>query len=290
MRGSGLLGLAPKRFASMDALLPKLGARQEVAPLTPANGTKRKRVGLLLGCVQREFLSEVNAATVRVLAAEGCEVVAPPSRVAAELSWCMPGEEDPALELARKVIDVFEAADVEVIMTNAGGCGSNVREYAWQLRDDPAYAEKAKYFSAKCRDITEFLEEIGSVAERKPLMARVAYHASCHLQHAQKVRTQPMTQLSAIPECVVSEVAEGAICCGSAGIYNMVQADTADQLADRKAGHIAEQQPEIVATGNPGCMLQLRAALDRRPETRSVKVLHTVQILDASIRGSSLPD
>ena len=288
VRASGLLSLVPKRFASMDALLPKLGAQHEVAPLTPAKGAKRKRVGLLLGCVQREFLSEVNAATVRVLAAEGCEVVAPPEQGCCGALMIHAGEEDPALALARKVIDVFDAADVEAIITNAGGCGSNVREYAYQLRDDPTYSEKAQRFSAKCRDIAEFLEEIGPVAERRPLSARVAYHASCHLQHAQKVRTQPMTQLSAIPDCAVSELAEGAICCGSAGIYNMVQSDTANELADRKAGHIAAQKPDIVATGNPGCLLQLRAALDRRPETESVQVLHTVQLLDASINGTTL--
>lgn len=291
IRGIGILKLFPKRFSSMDALLPKLGPKHEVPEVTPAQGVKRKRVGLLLGCVQREFLSEVNAATVRVLSAEGCEVVAPDEQPCCGALLIHAGEEDPALALARQVIDTFEKANVDVVITNAGGCGSNVREYAHQLRDDPAYAAKAQAFSAKCRDITEFLTELGPQAERKPLKARIAYHDSCHLQHAQKIRTQPRQQLSAIPDCEVCDIPEAALCCGSAGIYNMVQPDTANQLADRKAALIAPLNPDIVATGNPGCLLQLRAALARRgdgQENPGVKVVHTVQVLDAAIHGTEL--
>jgi glycolate oxidase iron-sulfur subunit len=193
------------------------------------------------------------------------------------------GEEAPALALARRVIDVFERDPVDIIITNAGGCGSNVREYGYQLRDDPQYAERAARFSAKCKDIAEFLEELRPRATRKPLRLRVAYHDSCHLQHAQRVRTQPRAQLSAIPGVETLDLPEATLCCGSAGIYNLVQPKTADELADRKAQHIAAARPDVVATGNVGCMLQIAAALERKGQ--KTPVLHTIQLIDASIRG-----
>ena len=196
------------------------------------------------------------------------------------------GEETPALDLARRVIDAFERDPVDVIVTNAGGCGSNVREYGYQLRDDPQYAERAAAFSAKCRDVAEFLEELGPRAKRQQLDLRVAYHDSCHLQHAQRVRTQPRAQLSAIPGVHVLELPEATLCCGSAGIYNLVQPGTADQLAARKAQHIAGAKPDVVATGNIGCMLQIAAALER--QGHKTPVLHTIQLIDASIRGAGL--
>ena len=282
VRTSGILKILPNQLATMEALLPTLGERHAIPPLTPAHGIKRKRVGLLLGCVQREFLSHINAATVRVLAAEGCEVVAPEQPCCGAL-LVHAGQEPPALALARKLIDVFERANVDVIVTNAGGCGSNVRDYAHQLRDDPEYATRAQAFSEKCRDIAELLVELGPRAPRNPVRMRVAYHDSCHLQHAQKVRTQPRDLLAGIPEIEVVDIAEAALCCGSAGIFNMVQPETANQLADRKADHITALAPNVVATGNPGCLIQLGSAL-RRKGSR-IRVLHTVELIDASIRG-----
>jgi len=286
VRGSGLLKLFPKQLSAMEALMPKLGISQRIAPVTPARGEKRKRVGLLLGCVQREFVPEINAATVRVLAAEGCEVIAPADQPCCGALMVHAGEEAPALDLARRVIDVFEQAQVDVIITNAGGCGSNVREYGYQLRDDPRYAERAVRFSAKCKDISEFLEELGPRAARTAVNLRVAYHDSCHLQHAQRVRTQPRTQLSAIPGVQLLDLPEATLCCGSAGIYNLVQSNTADALADRKAQHISTAQPDVVATGNVGCMLQIAAALERHG--KKTPVLHTIQLIDASINQTSL--
>ena len=287
VRGSGLLKFLPEQLRAMEALMPKLGASQTVAAVTPAQGPKRKRVGLLLGCVQREFMPEINAATVRVLAAEGCEVIAPPDQPCCGALMVHAGEEPPALDLARRVIDVFEKAQVDVIVTNAGGCGSNVREYGYQLRDDPQYAQRAAAFSAKCKDIAEFLEELGARAGRKPLNMRVAYHDSCHLQHAQRVRTQPRALLSAIPGVEMLDLPEAALCCGSAGIYNLVRPQTAEELADRKAQHIAAAKPDVVATGNVGCMLQIAAALERKGQ--KTPVLHTIQLIDASLSGDMPP-
>jgi glycolate oxidase iron-sulfur subunit len=286
VRGVGLMKVVPSGLRAMETLLPKIGKRQEIAGITPAQGTNRKRVGVMLGCVQREFLSEVNAATVRVLAAEGCEVIAPAEQACCGALLVHAGEEAPALEYARRLIDTFERADVDVIVTNAGGCGSNVKEYGHQLRDDPQYAEPARRFSAKCKDVTELLDELGPRAPRRPLNMRVAYHDSCHLQHAQRIRTQPRSLLRAIPGLELVEIPEGAICCGSAGIYNLVQPKTADTLGDRKAELIAPLKADAVATGNPGCILQMTAALARRGET--MRVLHTIQLIDASIRGTDL--
>jgi glycolate oxidase iron-sulfur subunit len=283
LRKSGALRLLPERLATMESLMPKLRRRSSIAPVTPAVGTRRLRIGLVLGCVQREFLSEVNAATARVLAAEGCDVVAPKSQPCCGALLVHAGEERPALDLARRMIDTFEHAEVDVIVSNAGGCGSNLKEYGHLLRDDPAYAERARRFAAKCRDVAEVLADLAPRAARHPVSLRVAYHDSCHLQHAQGVRTQPRALLGGIPGLTLAEVPESAICCGSAGIYNLVQPRTADELGDRKAAHIAPLSVDVVVTGNPGCILQLRAALARRG--LQTPVLHTVQLLDASVRG-----
>lgn len=285
LRSIGLMKILP--FAhNMDALLPKLTKKVPTPEFTPAHGEKRKRVGLILGCVQRIFFSQVNAATARVLAAEGYEVVAPPQQPCCGALLVHAGEEERALQLARQTIDAFEKTNVDYLISNAAGCGSNLKEYGYLLRDDPAYAERAKRFAAKCRDISELLAEAPPRAERKPMPVRAAFHDSCHLHHAQCVKVQPRTLLGQIPGLQLLELAESAICCGSAGIYNLVQPEAANALGDRKALFITPLQPSVVVTGNPGCMLQLRAALERAGHP--LPVLHTIQLLDASIRGATL--
>jgi glycolate oxidase iron-sulfur subunit len=283
VRGSGLLKLLPKSMQAMEALLPRIGPNEAVAEITPAVGTRRRRVGLLLGCVQREFFPQVNAATARVLAAEGCEVVAPPGQPCCGALLVHAGEEAAALELAKKTIDAFERSNVDTIVTNAAGCGSNVKEYGHLLRDDPEYADRAKQFAAKCKDVSEVLADLEPRAERHPLKLRVAFHDSCHLQHAQGVRSQPRALLSSIPQLQLAEIPESTICCGSAGIYNLVQPDAANALGDRKAQLIAPLNADVVATGTPGCLLQLQSSLARLG--KSTSVVHTIQLLDASIRG-----
>jgi glycolate oxidase iron-sulfur subunit len=286
VRGLGLLKLLPKKIQAMEGLLPKLERRETVAEITPAVGTKRRRVGLLLGCVQREFFSHVNAATARVLAAEGCEVVAPQGQPCCGALLVHAGEEAAAVELAKRTIDAFERASVETVVTNAAGCGSNVKEYGHLLRDEPEYAQRARSFAAKCKDIGEVLVDLEPRARRQRLPLRVAFHDSCHLQHAQGVRLQPRALLSGIPGLELAEIPEAAICCGSAGIFNLVQPDAANELGDRKAGLIEPLKADVVATGNPGCMLQMQSALARRGQ--KTPVVHTIQLLDASIRGVSI--
>lgn len=288
VRHLGILNLLPKKVRAMESLMPRLGVAESVPEVTPAIGEKRLRVGLLLGCVQREFLPQVNAATVRVLAAEGCAVVAPREQPCCGALMVHAGEESAALEFARKTIDIFEQANVDLVVTNAAGCGSNVKEYGHLLRDDPQYAERAKIFASKCRDVTEVLAELPPRAVRRPLRTRVAFHDSCHLQHAQGVRTQPRELLLNIPGLELAEIPESAVCCGSAGIYNLVQPDAATALGDRKAQLIAPLNADVVATGNPGCLLQLQSSLGRMG--KKTPVVHTIQLLDASLRGKSLPE
>jgi glycolate oxidase iron-sulfur subunit len=283
VRASGVLHFLPKKMRAMEALLPKLGPNEQVVEVTPPTGTMRCRVGLLLGCVQREFFPQVNAATARVLAAEGCEVVAPQAQPCCGALLVHAGEEAAAVELAKRMIDAFESANVDAIVTNAAGCGSNGKEYGHLLRDDPAYAERARQFAAKCKDISEVLTDLEPLARRHPLKLRVAFHDSCHLQHAQGVRSQPRALLANIPELQLAEIPEAAICCGSAGIYNLVQPDAANAIGDRKAALIAPLKADVVATGNPGCVLQLQSSIARNGQR--TPVVHTIQLLDASIRG-----
>ena len=286
VRKSGVLRFLPKKLRAMEGLMPSLGHTETIAEVTPASGEKRRRVGLLLGCVQREFLPQINTATVRVLAAEGCEVVAPKEQPCCGALMVHAGEEDAALTSARKTIEVFERAAVDTIVTNAAGCGSNVKEYAHLLRDDPNYVLRAKAFSAKCKDVSEVLTEVAPRAKRNALHMRVAFHDSCHLQHAQGVSAQPRRVLAGIPELELAEIPESAVCCGSAGIYNLVQPDAANALGERKARLIAPLEADVVATGNPGCLLQLQASLGRMG--RKTPVVHTVQLLDASLHGTKL--
>ena len=282
-RRSGALKLLPQKLRVMESLLPELPAHESVAEVTAAQGEKRRRVGLLLGCVQREFFPDVNAATARVLAAEGCEVVSPAEQPCCGALLVHAGEEDGALALARRMVNVFKHTKVDAIVTNAAGCGSNVKDYGHLLRDDPQYAARAKEFSATCQDISEVLAYMGPRAKRNPLRLRVAFHDSCHLQHAQGVRMQPRQLLSEIPGLEIVEIPEAPICCGSAGIYNLVQLNAANALGDRKAQLIASLDADVVVTGNPGCILQLRSSLERMG--KKIPVLHTIQLLDASISG-----
>jgi glycolate oxidase iron-sulfur subunit len=279
---SGLLRRLPASLAAMERLLPDIGGAEPVPERTPAEGIVRRRVGMLTGCIQRAFFPQVNTATVRVLAAEGCEVVAPRQRCCGALSMHA-GREAEAQAYARAMIDAFDGSGVDNVVVNVAGCGSSMKEYGHLLRDDPAYAERAAAFSAKVRDLSELLVELGPVAERKPLELAVAYHDACHLAHAQGVRAQPRQSLGDVPGLQVREIAESEICCGSAGIYNLVQPGPAAELGDRKAGNVMATGADLLVTSNPGCMLQIRASLERRGAT--LPMAHVAEVLDASIRG-----
>jgi glycolate oxidase iron-sulfur subunit len=184
------------------------------------------------------------------------------------------------------LIDTFDGANVDAVVVNAAGCGSNVKDYGYLLRDDPQYKERAVSFSRRCRDVAELLAGLEPRAERKPLPMRVAYHDACHLQHAQGVAAAPRKLLKQIPGLDLLEVPEAAICCGSAGVYNLSQPESAAALGDRKAANVISMSPDVIATGNPGCILQIEAGLRRAGSPLQVR--HTIELLDAAIRGIKL--
>ena len=284
---SGLLRLLPKRLQAMEALMPPARLRdlaKRTPEFTPATGTARRRVGFLTGCVQRVFFSDVNAATVRVLAAEGCDVVAPRSQRCCGALSEHGGREPEALDRARALIDGFEGTDVDTVAVNVAGCGSSMKEYGRLLRDDPAYADRAAAFSAKVRDVSELLAELEPVAARSPIEARLAYHDACHLGHAQGVRAEPRAVLRTIPGLQVTDIPEAEICCGSAGIYNLVNPEPAEELGRRKVANVQAVAPDALATANPGCLLQIRRHL-QEGNGPDLPMFHPVELLDASIRG-----
>jgi glycolate oxidase iron-sulfur subunit len=286
VRRSGVLRHVPKRLAAMEALLPIVPANFtwkmpiHTAPVTPP----RRRVGMLTGCVQQVFFSRVNAATARILAAEGCEVIAPANQPCCGALMVHSGLEEQAAAMARRIIALFERASVDTIVINAAGCGSTMKDYGHLLRDDPHWADRARAFSAKCRDIAEFLSELAPIAPRHPLPLRVAYHDACHLRHAQGIHQQPRQLLHEIPGLEIAEIAESSLCCGSAGVYNLLQPEPAQQLGDRKVAHLLATQADAVVSANPGCLLQLTSGLRRRGES-DIPAFHIAELLDASIRG-----
>jgi glycolate oxidase iron-sulfur subunit len=283
LRRSGLLDRISPTLRVMESLAPPLGKAQPIPVRTAAQGQRRAVVGMLTGCVQSAFFPGVNAATVRVLAAEGCEVITPKSQgCCGALSEHM-GREEEGLSFARALIDTFDDSGVEYVVVNAAGCGSQMKDYAHLLRDDPAYSVRAQSFTDKVRDVSELLVELGPVALRHPLPLTVAYHDACHLGHAQGIRTQPRELLGAIPGMEVREIADAALCCGSAGVYNILNPVAADELGDRKAANVLATGAELLVTANPGCLMQIGTATERAG--RQISVAHTVQVLDASIQG-----
>ncbi|MGH3311985.1 MAG: (Fe-S)-binding protein [Streptomyces sp.] len=289
---TGLLRRLPARLRALEALMPDVRLRSALRRTpehTPARTTgatsdpaaaARRTVGMVTGCVQQVFFAPVNEATVRVLTAEGCDVVAPRSQGCCGALSEHAGREEEARARARRLIDAFEPLEVDVIVINVAGCGSALKEYGRLLAEDPDYREQAAAFAAKIRDISELLAELTPLAPRHPVPARIAHHDACHLAHAQGIREQPRAVLRTVPELEVAEIGEADMCCGSAGVYNLVQPESAEELGRRKAANVRAIAPDAVVTANPGCLLQIARHLDK-----PLPVLHPVQVIDASIRG-----
>ena len=292
---SGLPGrISPVLGAAMN-LAPRPSASVPAGRLperVPARGTRRAVVGMLTGCVQSVFFPEVNIATARVLAAEGCDVVIPRGQACCGALSLHSGRAWEAADFARRAIEMFEQAGVEAIVVNSAGCGSAMKEYADLLADDPAWAARAAALSAKVRDFAEFLAGLfetsgGPVAARHPLPVRAAYHDACHLGHAQQITASPRALLGSIPGLELTEIPDAGMCCGSAGVYNLLQPEAARELGQRKAASVHQTGAPLLISANPGCSLQIASALEARGE--NVAIAHTAEILDASIRGVPAP-
>jgi glycolate oxidase iron-sulfur subunit len=285
------------RSSLPERVSPVLGAALRLAPpgvsaassrplpeRVPAIGARRAVVGMLTGCVQSVFFPQVNAATARVLAAEGCDVIIPRGQGCCGALSLHSGREAEAAAFARRTIATFEQAGVDAIVVNSAGCGSAMKEYGRLLGEaGPGWAERAADMSGQVRDLAEFLAEIGPVARRQPLPVTAAYHDSCHLAHAQRITTQPRELLRAIPGLNLVEVPDPGTCCGSAGVYNLLQPEAATELGDRKAESVLATGAPLLISANPGCSLQIASAVARRGQ--DIAVAHTVEVLDASIRG-----
>ena len=286
VRRSGLLSRLAPTLATMEDIAPPVGRSPVLPERVGARGPKRMTVGMLTGCVQGAFFPGVNAATARVLAMEGCDVVIPARQGCCGALSVHNGREPEAKAFARKLIDTFAGAGVERVVVNAAGCGSSMKEYADLLADDSVYADRAGAFAGKVRDVSELLTELGPVAPRHPLPVTIAYHDACHLSNAQGIRDQPRELLTGIPQLKLKEVAEAELCCGSAGIYNLLNPGPAAELGDRKAANVLATGAELLVTANPGCLMQVAAALRRNGG--HIALAHTVEVLDASMRGHSI--
>jgi Fe-S oxidoreductase len=297
---SGLVAALSPAADQALRLAPPAGRRLPPGQLparVPSRGPRRAVVGMLTGCVQSVFFPGVNAATARVLAAEGCDVIIPRSQGCCGALSLHSGRAGEAIGFAQRTIETFEAAGVDTIVVNSAGCGSAMKEYARLfgqlateggdgLQDAASWAARAAALSARVRDLAEFLDLLGPVAERRPLPVRAAYHDACHLGHAQGITAAPRSLLRAIPGLDLVELRDAGVCCGSAGVYNLLQPDAAAALGSRKADSVAASGASLLISANPGCTLQISAALAQRGV--ALRAAHTAEILDASINGVPL--
>lgn len=287
IRRCGVLNLLPKRLRELEAMTPQMQEKfsnELIEPLTAAVGPKRFRVAMLTGCAQDLIFSDVNRDTVEVLARNGCDVVTPPVQLCCGSLHAHNGEWELAQQLARKNIDQFPPDQFDAIITNAAGCGSHLKHYAKLLAGDPVYETRAHQWDAKMADIHEWLARTGitpPTAANAPAQS-VTYHEACHLCHGQKITAQPRQVLCAIPNLQLTELPESTWCCGSAGIYNLTQPEMADNLLDRKLRHIKSTKADVVATGNPGCLLQVLNGCKRNG--LEVRVAHPVTLLAEAYR------
>lgn len=290
VRRTGLLPKISPRLAAMESILPAIpkdAFREDFPVIIPAQGEKRYRVGVILGCVQRLLFNPVNEATIRVLTANGCEVVIPRNQGCCGALPEHQGQTEQSHSLIKQMIDRFSGTRLDAIIINAAGCGHTLKEYGHILKDDPEYREAAQEFSAKVKDIQEFLVEIGLTIPLFPLTETgeltIVYQDACHLLHGQKISSQPRQLLQQIPGVKLREPLDASLCCGSAGIYNLLQPEIADELGQQKVENLTNTGAELIASSNPGCSLQIKKHLQL--QGKDINLMHPMELLDYSIRG-----
>ena len=288
VRKLGVLKLMGK-MGEMESMMPEIphpSLKETIREFTPANGETKYRVGFVSGCIMNQVFTGINRATIRVLTENGCEVVTPNQQTCCGALHVHNGVRDVALDLARQNIDAFDTDELDAIIINSAGCGATLKEYNVLMAHDSAYEEKAKKFTNKMRDISEFLAEIEMKPPEGEIRHRVTYDEPCHLVHGQQIRAQPRKILEAIPGLELIELSESEWCCGSAGIYNIVQPEMSAQILEWKMEKIIETDAEIVVTGNPGCILQIQLGVQKHG--LPMKVMHPIELLDCSYRGTRL--
>jgi glycolate oxidase iron-sulfur subunit len=286
VRGSRLLHLLSKTLVDLEWLLPPLpppSTRRRLATQTPPLGVERHRVGFLAGCVMRSVFAPTNAATVRVLANYGCRVITPRGAGCCGALHAHHGDLTAARQMARRTIEAFASHGFEAVIVNSAGCGAMLKSYGELLEDDPLYREKALAFSERVRDVSEFLAVLSPNVPLSRLPLRVAYDDPCHLLHGQGISREPRQLLRQIPDLELVPFPESDRCCGSAGIYNLTQPAMSQRLLDRKMAHLAAVEPDVIASGNPGCLLQLRWGARRAG--LHAQVVHPIELLDRACRG-----
>jgi glycolate oxidase iron-sulfur subunit len=286
LRSTGILNSISDSMARMEEMLPDVKSPASPDPLPeviPAAGKKRHRVALLTGCVQSVFFSETNAATARVLAQNGCEVVVPRDQSCCGALSVHSGRLSEGRDFARRTIESFEALELDAIIVNSAGCGSTIKEYGEIMKEDSGFAERAAAISVRTKDVMEFLADIGITGDLKPLNLRVTYQDACHLGNAQRIKEQPRNVIKQIPGVEFVEFPEADICCGSAGIYNLVEPEMSGRLLNRKIGNLKSVDADILVAGNPGCLLQIRKGIQQHG--LQIRTAHPVELLDWSYRG-----
>jgi glycolate oxidase iron-sulfur subunit len=286
VRQTGALRVLPTRLREMEAMLGPAqgGVRRWAAPhVTPARGSVRYRVGFIEGCVMPQLFGDTNAATVRVLAVNGCVVYSPPSQGCCGALQMHTGDRPTAQDLARRNIDAFGPLELDAIIINAAGCGSTLKEYGHLLGDDPHYAERARVFASKVKDVSEFLASVELVAPTKSVPVRVTYQDACHLVHGQGIRQQPRKLLAQIPGLELVEMKDSDVCCGSAGIYNLTHLELSIRVLDEKMDNLLATGVRTVVAANPGCTMQLVYGARRRGV--QLELVHVVDLLDRAYGG-----
>jgi glycolate oxidase iron-sulfur subunit len=280
---TGLIRLLPRSLRQLYDMLPRLNAHFGRLPeVLPAEGKKRARVALFIGCAGDAFFPQTTLNTARVLQRNGCEVVVPPGQGCCGALHYHAAREAPAKNCARRNCATFDPSSVDAIIVNAAGCGSMLKDYG-HLLEGTLREKRAEAFASKVRDISEFLLELGPIPPAHPLPVKAVYHDACHLCHGQQIRTQPRRLLEMIPGLQLLPLNESEICCGAAGSYNLTQPEMANRLGQRKARNILDTGAEAVFTGNVGCLLQIGRYL--RAEKRDIWTAHPVDALWASYSG-----
>lgn len=287
IQSSGILSRFSQKLGNMEAMLPNVESPAfpaELPETIAAKGKQRYRVALLTGCVQSVFFSKTNNATARVLAENGCEVIVPPNQSCCGALSVHSGRLSEGRDFAKQTIKTFEDLDVDAFVINSAGCGSTVKDYGEILKDDSQYAERAEALSEKTKDVMEFLADIGIKGNLKELNIKVTYQDACHIGHAQRIKEQPREVLNQIPGLELIEMPESDLCCGSAGIYNLVQPEMSQDLLNRKMGNVMQNKVDYLVAGNPGCLLQIQKGINYN--NLNIKTAHPIELLDWSYRGT----